>query len=37
SLALLLALTTGLARVWLGVHFISDVAVGLLIGALLLA
>ncbi|MFQ1826551.1 bifunctional NUDIX hydrolase/phosphatase PAP2 family protein [Aeromonas veronii] len=36
-LALLLALTTGLARVWLGVHFISDVAVGLLIGALLLA
>ncbi len=37
SLALLLALITGLARVWLGVHFISDVAVGLLIGALLLA
>ncbi|WP_323896161.1 bifunctional NUDIX hydrolase/phosphatase PAP2 family protein [Aeromonas veronii] len=37
SLALLLALTTGLARVWLGVHFISDVAVGLLIGTLLLA
>ncbi len=37
SLALLLALTTGLARVWLGVHFISDVAVGLLLGALLLA
>lgn len=37
SLALLLALTTGLARVWLGVHFISDVAAGLLIGALLLA
>ncbi len=37
SLALLLALTTGLARVWLGVHFISDVAVGLLIGALSLA
>ncbi|WED76337.1 phosphatase PAP2 family protein [Aeromonas allosaccharophila] len=37
SLALLLALTTGLARVWLGGHFISDVAVGLLIGALLLA
>ncbi|MGL5708182.1 MAG: phosphatase PAP2 family protein [Aeromonas sp.] len=37
SLALLLALTTGLARVWLGVHFISDVAVGLLMGALLLA
>ncbi|MGU5768669.1 phosphatase PAP2 family protein [Aeromonas allosaccharophila] len=37
SLALLLALATGLARVWLGVHFISDVAVGLLIGALLLA
>ncbi|MGL4250134.1 MAG: bifunctional NUDIX hydrolase/phosphatase PAP2 family protein [Aeromonas sp.] len=36
SLALLLALTTGLARVWLGVHFISDVAVGLLIGLLLL-
>lgn len=37
SLALLLALTTGLARVWLGVHFISDVAAGQLIGALLLA
>ncbi len=37
SLAMLLALTTGLARVWLGVHFISDVAVGLLIGAVLLA
>ncbi|MGL5326130.1 MAG: phosphatase PAP2 family protein, partial [Aeromonas sp.] len=37
SLALLLALTTGLARVWLGVHFISDVAAGLLMGALLLA
>ncbi len=37
SLALLLALTTGLARVWLGVHFISDVAAGLLIGTLLLA
>ncbi|WP_429078534.1 bifunctional NUDIX hydrolase/phosphatase PAP2 family protein [Aeromonas veronii] len=37
SLALLLALTTGLARVWLGMHFISDVAAGLLIGALLLA
>jgi len=36
SLALLLALTTGLARVWLGVHFISDVAVGLVLGALLL-
>ena len=37
SLALLLALVTGLARVWLGVHFISDVAVGLLIGGVLLA
>ncbi|MGL5093321.1 MAG: bifunctional NUDIX hydrolase/phosphatase PAP2 family protein [Aeromonas sobria] len=37
SLALLLALATGLARVWLGVHFISDVAAGLLIGGLLLA
>ena len=37
SLALLLALVTGLARIWLGVHFISDVAVGLLIGGLLLA
>lgn len=37
SLALLLALVTGLARVWLGVHFISDVAAGLLIGGLLLA
>ncbi|MEL3929155.1 phosphatase PAP2 family protein [Aeromonas enteropelogenes] len=36
-LALVLALTTGLARVWLGVHFISDVAVGLLLGALVLA
>ena len=31
------ALVTGLARVWLGVHFISDVTAGLLIGALLLA
>ncbi len=28
---------TGLARVWLGVHFLSDVAAGLLLGALLLA
>ncbi|WP_303845833.1 bifunctional NUDIX hydrolase/phosphatase PAP2 family protein [Aeromonas sobria] len=37
SLALLLALVTGLARIWLGVHFISDVAAGLLIGGLLLA
>lgn len=37
SLALLLALVTGLVRVWLGVHFISDVAAGLLIGGLLLA
>lgn len=37
SLALLLALVTGLARVWLVVHFISDVAAGLLIGAFLLA
>ncbi|HEH9416397.1 TPA: phosphatase PAP2 family protein [Aeromonas sobria] len=37
SLALLLALVTGLARIWLGVHFISDVAAGMLIGGLLLA
>ncbi|WP_236757846.1 phosphatase PAP2 family protein [Aeromonas cavernicola] len=37
TLALLLASMTGLARVWLGVHFISDVVAGLLIGALLLA
>ncbi|WP_421312872.1 bifunctional NUDIX hydrolase/phosphatase PAP2 family protein [Aeromonas sp. 603404] len=37
SLALLLALTTGLARVWLGAHFISDVVAGLLMGAILLA
>ena len=36
-LALLLASLAGLARVWLGVHFISDVAVGLGLGALLLA
>ncbi|HHQ4844974.1 TPA: phosphatase PAP2 family protein, partial [Aeromonas hydrophila] len=37
ALALLLATLTGLARVWLGVHFLSDVAAGLLLGALLLA
>ncbi len=37
ALALLLAATTGLARVWLGVHFFSDVAAGLLLGALMLA
>lgn len=37
TLALLLATLTGLARVWLGVHFLSDVAAGLLLGALLLA
>lgn len=37
ALALLLAALTGLARVWLGVHFLSDVAAGLLLGALLLA
>lgn len=36
SLALLLAVLTGLARVWLGVHFLSDVAAGLLLGALML-
>lgn len=36
-LALLLAALAGLARVWLGVHFISDVVVGLGLGALLLA
>ncbi|MGY3859513.1 bifunctional NUDIX hydrolase/phosphatase PAP2 family protein [Aeromonas intestinalis] len=37
SLALLLAALAGLARVWLGVHFISDVVAGLGLGALLLA
>lgn len=37
TLALLLACLAGLARVWLGVHFISDVVVGLGLGALLLA
>lgn len=37
ALALLLAALTGLARVWLGVHFISDVVAGLGLGALLLA
>jgi membrane-associated phospholipid phosphatase len=37
TLALLLASLAGLARVWLGVHFISDVVVGLGLGALLLA
>lgn len=31
-LALLLASATGLARVWLGVHFISDVVAGMLLG-----
>lgn len=36
GLSLLLASATGLARVWLGVHFISDVAVGLLLGICLL-
>lgn len=36
-LALLLAALAGLARVWLGVHFISDVVVGLGLSALLLA
>ncbi|MGX5836717.1 bifunctional NUDIX hydrolase/phosphatase PAP2 family protein [Aeromonas piscicola] len=36
SLALLLAALTGLARVWLGAHFLSDVAAGLLLGALML-
>lgn len=37
TLALLLAVLAGLARVWLGVHFISDVVAGLGLGALLLA
>lgn len=37
AVALLLAVLAGLARVWLGVHFISDVVVGLGLGALLLA
>lgn len=37
GLALLLAALAGLARIWLGVHFISDVVAGLLLGALLLA
>ncbi|WP_323893103.1 bifunctional NUDIX hydrolase/phosphatase PAP2 family protein [Aeromonas caviae] len=36
-LALLLAGVAGLARVWLGVHFLSDVVAGLALGALLLA
>ena len=36
-LALLLASLAGLARIWLGVHFISDVVAGLGLGALLLA
>ncbi|MGL5812661.1 MAG: bifunctional NUDIX hydrolase/phosphatase PAP2 family protein [Aeromonas sp.] len=37
TLALLLACLAGLARVWLGVHFISDVVAGLGLGTLLLA
>lgn len=37
ALALLLATLAGLARIWLGVHFLSDVAAGLGLGALLLA
>lgn len=37
ALALLLAALAGLARIWLGVHFISDVVAGLGLGALLLA
>ncbi|WP_338889951.1 bifunctional NUDIX hydrolase/phosphatase PAP2 family protein [Aeromonas rivipollensis] len=37
TLALLLAALAGLARIWLGVHFISDVVAGLGLGALLLA
>ena len=37
GLALLLAALAGLARIWLGVHFLSDVAAGLGLGALLLA
>ncbi|MFM4719682.1 bifunctional NUDIX hydrolase/phosphatase PAP2 family protein [Aeromonas bivalvium] len=36
TLALLLGSATGLARVWLGVHFISDVVAGLLLGLFLL-
>ncbi|MGS3139039.1 phosphatase PAP2 family protein [Aeromonas sanarellii] len=36
-LALLLAGLAGVARVWLGVHFFSDVVAGLALGALLLA
>ena len=36
-IALLLAGVAGLARVWLGVHFLSDVVAGLALGALLLA
>ena len=37
GLALLLATLAGLARIWLGVHFPSDVVAGLGLGALLLA
>ncbi|MGS3186044.1 phosphatase PAP2 family protein [Aeromonas taiwanensis] len=37
ALALLLAMLAGLARVWLGVHFLSDVLAGLGLGTLLLA
>lgn len=36
GIALGLAALTGLARVWLGVHFLSDVVGGLLLGGLLL-
>ena len=36
TLALLLACLAGLARVWLGVHFISDVVAGLGLGTLVL-
>lgn len=37
ALALLLAGLAGVARIWLGVHFFSDVVAGLALGALLLA
>ena len=36
-LALALAIWTGASRVWLGVHFISDVLAGLILGAIFLA
>lgn len=37
ALALSLGIATGLGRVWLGVHFISDVVAGLLLGLTLFA